>query len=76
MDNGSNVCGTEFNYNGDSKGITGQSAKHNTEEEDSKSIIGDNESEQEVIYNDQIFRQLFLGLEVVSEEGRSVHDCQ
>ena len=57
LDNGSNVCGIEFNY---------------------KSIIGANNSEHEVFYsyNDQIFRQLFLGFEVESEEGRSVSHCQ
>ena len=65
VDNGSNVCGIEFNYNNNnSSGID--------DEEDLRSIIGEDESNREVFYNDQIFRQLFLGFQVVSEEGRSV----
>ena len=65
VDNGTNVCGIEFNYNNnDSSGID--------DEEDLRSIIGEDESNREVFYNDQIFRQLFLGFQVVSEEGRSV----
>ena len=65
VDNGTNVCGIEFNYNNNnSSGID--------DEEDLRSIIGEDESNREVFYNDQIFRQLFLGFQVVSEEGRSV----
>ena len=40
------------------------------DKDDSKSILGANKSEHEVFYNNQIFRQLFLGFEVESEEGR------
>ena len=67
MDNGSNVCGVEFNYN------NGSSSRTEYPDEDLKSIISPYlyESENEDIYNGQIFRQLFLGFEVVSEEGRS-----
>ena len=68
VDNGTNVCGIEFNYNNNnSSGID--------DEEDLRSIIGEDESNREVFYNDQIFRQLFLGFQVVSEEGRSVGRC-
>ena len=70
MDNGSNVCGVEFNYNNNSSGT-----EENNVEEESKSIIGANESEHEDNYNKEIFRQLFFGFEVKSEEGRSVHLC-
>ena len=66
MDNGSNVCGIEFNYNNNDS---------SEDEEDSRSINGEEESNREVFYNDQIFRQLFLGFQVVSEEGRSVDRC-
>ena len=65
MDNGSNVCGVEFNYNNNSSGT-----EENNVEEESKSIIGANESEHEDNYNKEIFRQLFFGFEVKSEQGR------
>ena len=63
LDNGSNVCGLEFNY------------KNEVQEGDSdnKSLLGADKAEHETFYNDQIFRQLFLGFEVKSEEGRSVY---
>ena len=61
LDNGSNVCGIEFNYNNE---------EGNSDYDDFQSILGADESEYEDIYNLQIFRQLFLGFEVESEEGR------
>ena len=62
FDNGSNVCGIEFNYSNE---------EGNSDYDDSKSILGADESQHEDIYNGQIFRQLFgLGFEVESEEGR------
>merc|ERR1712037_788347 len=42
------------------------------ENEDTKSLLGADKAEHETFYNDQIFRQLFLGFEVRSEEGRWV----
>ena len=42
------------------------------ENEDTKSLLGADKADHETFYNDQIFRQLFLGFEVESEEGRSV----
>merc|ERR1739842_247201 len=38
--------------------------------DDTKSILGADKANHETFYNDQIFRQLFLGFEVESEEGR------
>ena len=123
LDNGSNVCGLEFNYKneeeeGDSdleeekeedkeeeekkkegkeeleKGgqekeeeeekkedkkldegeETEQDKMEGLEEnEDNKSLLGADKADHETFYNDQIFRQLFLGFEVESEEGRSVY---
>jgi len=62
LDNGSNVCGLEFNYKNEEQ--EGDS--------DNKSLLGADKAEHETFYNDQIFRQLFLGFEVKSEEGRWV----
>ena len=105
MDNGSNVCGIEFDYNneekeeekkeeeeekkeenaevrmdrgGDKELVEDKEEMEESEkeEDDSKSILSGNESKHEVFYNDQIFRQLFLGFKVKSEEGRSVNHCQ
>ena len=63
LDNGSNVCGLEFNYKNEEQ--EGDS--------DNKSLLGADKAEHETFYNDQIFRQLFLGFEVRSEKGRSVY---
>ena len=46
MDNGSNVCGIEFNYN--NNGFS-----RINEEENSRSITVDEESNRELVYNDQ-----------------------
>ena len=43
------------------------------ENEDNKSLLGADKADHETFYNDQIFRQLFLGFVVKSEEGRSVY---
>ena len=88
LDNGSNVCGLEFNYkNGEEEGDSdleeekedkkleeGEGTKQDKmegleENEDNKSLLAD-KADDETFYNDQIFRQLFLGFEVESEEGR------
>ena len=73
MDNGSNVCGIEFNYNNEEE--KKEEKKENNEKDDSKSIIGENEPDMvEVFFNDQLLRKLILGkFEVASAEGRSVH---
>ena len=61
MDNGSNVCGIEFNYNNEEM----EREEGNRE----ASLIG---AARDTYYNDQVLRQLFLGFQVESEEGRSV----
>ena len=72
MDNGSNVCGLEFNYNNEEG--KKEEKKENSETDDSKSIVGENEPDIEVHFNDQLLRKLILGkFEVRSEEGRLVH---
>ena len=90
MDNGSNVCGIEFNYDNREKGgcreLCGmeinysneegkkEEKKENNENNDSKSIVGENEPDIEVHFNDQLLRKLILGkFEVRSGEGRLVH---
>ena len=65
MDNGSNVCGIEFNYNNNRK-------KKN---DDLISIIGSDLENNENHYNGEILRQLFLDFQVESEEGRSAVQC-
>ena len=63
MDNGSNVCGIEFNYNN----------KNQNEEEEKESIIGADQSDTEDDFTDQRLCKLIIGkFEVVSEKGRSV----
>ena len=62
MDNGSNVCGIEFNYDNEEK--------EEQEEDDTNSLVGADLAESEMYYNDQILRQLFLGFQVVSEKGK------
>ena len=87
MDNGSNVCGLEFNYNNEElikerveeseekkKEVEEEGEQKKKEEEDSKSIIDADQSDIEVHFNDQLLRKLILGkFEVQSEEGRSVY---
>ena len=60
LDNGSNVCGLEFNFTRRNDFVEGA---QNTD----KSNIGD-----DVSYDKQIFQQFSHGFEVESEEGRSV----
>ena len=78
MDNGSNVCGIEFNFNNRRKkekyGAVDKKEDEEREKEkdDSISLIGaDSLLNSEMYYNDQILRQLFFGFQVESEEGRS-----
>jgi len=75
MDNGSNVCGVEFNYNNKE----GEEEEEKEEEEeadidDSTSIIGSDQLDKAGVYfNDLLLRKLILGkFEVQSEEGRWV----
>ena len=78
IDNGSNVCGIEFNFNNRKKkekyGAVDKKEDEEREKEkdDSISLIGaDSLLNSEMYYNDQILRQLFFGFQVESEEGRS-----
>ena len=66
MDNGSNVCGIEFNYNNKNK---------KNQKDDLISIIGSDLENNENQYNGEILRQLFLDFQVESEEGRSAVQC-
>ena len=80
MDNGSNVCGIEFNYNnkngekengeeGEEKN-DGEKEEDGEEKDDLMSIIGSDLANNENHYNGEILRQLFLDFQVESEEGR------
>ena len=78
IDNGSNVCGIEFNFNNRRKkekyGAVDKKEDEEREKEkdDIISLIGaDSLLNSEMYYNDQILRQLFFGFQVESEEGRS-----
>ena len=80
IDNGSNVCGIEFNFNNRRKkekyGAVDKKEDEEREKEkdDSISLIGaDSLLNSEMYYNDQILRQLFFGFQVESEEGRSAN---
>ena len=84
MDNGSNVCGVEFNYNnktgkkgeekrGDEEGNKKKEVEEGENEkeedkDDSKSIIGVNHSAIEVHFNDQLLRKLILSKFEVESE--------
>ena len=60
LDNGGNVCGLEFNCNnGDSGGV-----------DCCTSLLSGDLVDSEVLYDAQMFRQLFLGFKVKTEEGR------
>ena len=79
MDNGSNVCGIEFNYDnkaGKKGEENDEGNKKEEEKDDSKSIIGGDQSDIEAHFNNQLLSKLILSkFEVKSEEGRSVHLC-
>ena len=60
LDNGSNVCGLEFNFTRRNDFVEG--AQNSV-----RSDLGDDAS-----YDKQIFQQFSHGFEVESEEGRSV----
>ena len=69
MDNGSNVCGIEFNYNN-------KNEEEEEKEDNSECMLGADQSDTEVDFTDQRLCKLILGkFEVQSEEGRSVHLC-
>ena len=70
LDNGGNVCGLEFNYNnGDSSGVDCCNNRNN-DQEDITSLLSGDLVDSEVLYDAQMFRQLFLGFKVKTEEGR------
>ena len=70
LDNGGNVCGLEFNYNnGDSGGLDCCNNRSN-DQEDITSLLRSDLVDTEVLYDAQMFRQLFLGFKVKTEEGR------
>ena len=77
MDNGGNVCGIEFNYNnknGEKEWWEGDEEETNKGDEEQKDdlmcIIGSDLANNEMNYNAEILRQLFLDFQVKSEEGR------
>ena len=82
MDNGSNVCGIEFNYNSKNgekeNGEEGEEEEKNEgekeedgeEKDDLISIISSDLANNEKNYDAEILRQLFLDFQVKSEEGR------
>ena len=70
LDNGGNVCGLEFNYNNDdSSGVDCCNYRSN-DQEDITSLLRGDLVDSEVLYDAQMFRQLFLGFKVKTEEGR------
>ena len=70
LDNGGNVCGLEFNYNNDdSSGVDCCNYRSN-DQEDITSLLSGDLVDSEVLYDAQMFRQLFLGFKVKTEEGR------
>ena len=77
------MCGLESNYYSPAKdGDEDQSANANENETDDDSNNRSNDqvddisllrgelADSELLYNDQIFRQLFLGFKVKTEKGR------
>ena len=79
------MCGLEFNYNSpeedeDEVQSANANANENENDDDSNNCTNDQEdtisllrsdlADSELLYNDQIFRQLFLGFEVNTEKGR------
>ena len=81
LDNGGNVCGLEFNYdspeededqsaNANENENDDDSNNRSNDQEDTISLLRGDLADSELLYNDQIFRQLFLGFEVKTEKGR------
>ena len=81
LDNGGNVCGLEFNYdNPEEDEVENTKANENENDDESNNCTNDQEdtisllrgdlADSELLYNDQIFRQLFLGFKVKTEKGR------
>ena len=77
LDNGGNVCGLEFNYNNpeedtddDGGGGVDCCNNRNNDQEDITSLLRGDLVDSEVLYDAQMFRQLFLGFKVKTEEGR------
>ena len=79
LDNGGNVCGLEFNYDNPKEDEDeDQNANENdddsnncsNDQEDTISLLRGDLADSELLYNEQFFRQLFLGFEVETEKGR------
>ena len=69
LDNGGNVCGLEFNYN-NSEEDHGDYVDFCNDQEATTSLLSGDLVDSEVLYDAQMFRQLFLGFKVKTEEGR------
>ena len=78
LDNGGNVCGLEFNYdnpkeneeeNTNANENDDDSNNRSNDQEDTISLLRGDLADSELLFNDQIFRQLFLGFEVNTEKG-------
>ena len=78
LDNGGNVCGLEFNYdnpkeneeeNTNANENDDESNNRSNDQEDTISLLRGDLADSELLFNDQIFRQLFLGFEVNTEKG-------
>ena len=73
LDNGGNVCGLEFNYNNaeEDHGDNADCCNYRSnDQEDITSLLSGDLVDTEVLYDAQMFRQLFLGFKVKTEEGR------
>ena len=70
LDNGGNVCGLEFNYNNDESGGVDCCNNRNNDQEDITSLLRGDLVDSEVLFDAHMFRQLFLGFKVKTEEGR------
>ena len=67
------MCGLEFNYGNpeeDEDENDDDSNNRSNDQEDTISLLRGDLADSELLYNDQIFRQLFLGFEVETEKGR------
>ena len=69
LDNGGNVCGLDFNYN-NAEEDHGDDVDFCNDQEATTSLLSGDLVDSEVLYDAQMFRQLFLGFKVKTEEGR------
>ena len=71
LDNGGNVCGLEFHYdNPEEDEVENTNANNSNDHEDTISLLRGDLADSELLYNEQFFRQLFLGFEVKTERGK------